>query len=126
MDEVVKRSNVVWRVTFSAEQDQDLRRKAEQAGMGVCPYIRQQALEGTVTAVDWEALRCHLNAIDGIASDVSAFAQKKIPNRWEYEDDLDALQLEVSKLIALEREILHLIGEQLRSGKQRGQIDGSG
>lgn len=93
-------------ISFSPREDSLIRGRADRAGMGVCPYIRSQALEGRVQEVNWDVMHKHQTALDTIATSVQAIANRPHPNRMEYEADLETIQHMLSEVTALDAEIL--------------------
>lgn len=93
-------------VLLTADEDEQVRRNAEKAGMLVRVYIRQQALHGKVRNIDWDTLRAHLAAIDGIVNDVGDFTGRRNPNSWLYAPELDLIATLLREVKADEAKLL--------------------
>lgn len=65
-----KAKRVSRRVSFTLEEDAHIQRQAEQARMTVSAYIRQQALNSVVQAINWDALRAHADILSDVALEV--------------------------------------------------------
>ena len=104
----VKKTNsaVTRHVAFSVQEDELIRKLAEESGMSISPFIRKQALEGHVTSIDWSVVTQHILYIDRIASDIRTLTTSPHPNRWEYEGDLDFIMQKLDDLISAEHELL--------------------
>ena len=111
MNEKELRPNVTHRVSFTAEEDEKIRKEAEKAGLTVTAYIRQKALSGNVRSVDWKRLQLHTEAIQYIAEEVRVYTSDKNPNVWLFATDLDLIAEKLDDLVELE---LKLIGEICR------------
>lgn len=102
--------NTTRHVSFTAEEDQLLRQRAEAVGLSVTAYIRQQALKGTVHYIDWDALRVHGEILKDISMGINLF----IDNLSEIErsmlaDDLVQLKNYLKTTLAIERDVYQFI-----------------
>lgn len=102
-------SRITHHISLSPLEDSIVRHEADRAGMGICPYIRAQALNREVREVNWDVIRNHQAAIDGVAASVRAVAAKSNPHRWEYEADLEAIHTALAELLGMDAQILEAL-----------------
>lgn len=108
------RKNVMYRVTFSASESEMLQQQAEEIGVSVCGYIKQMALTGKVMNVDWDALRHHSDLVSTAVMWLDLMVANARQNETVSEADLILLSHEIENLIALERELYHWLGLELK------------
>lgn len=101
-------------VSFTQKENSDLCRRAAKAGMEVVPFIKQEALHGTVKGFPLAALTRHENDIGEIVKAVREAAGRPHPDRWLYEADLEAIDDKLSELLEIEKDILDLLRRRLK------------
>ena len=103
------RPSIVRHVSFTQEEDHEIRRAAEKAGMRVCPYIREKSLSGNVSEIDWDALREHTEAINCIADEILTYVREKNPNRWLYGLQISFFEKIIDDVKRMEAELIEII-----------------
>ena len=99
-------------ISLSPKEDSILRNRADQAGMGICPYIRAQALDGKVIQFDWKAIQKSQRSIDRLSASVARLTHSQNPRRPVSDPDLDAIRDMMSQILEHQATIL----ETLRTG----------
>ena len=107
------RERVTRRVSFLAEEDALVERRAEEAGITVPAYIRQQALNGQVVSINWDALREHSSQISRIEEKIMAYLAGRHADVWMYEADLEGIHEELSKIRESEVNLIEQICSEI-------------
>ena len=94
-------------VTFTVNEDTYLCESAEQMGLTMEEYIRQQVLHGNATDIDWELLRQHTEAIWRIEEEVRWYTSEQNPNIWLFETDLKMINELLTKIKTMEEKLLY-------------------
>ncbi len=114
MAKIIDDTKITHHVRFTEEEDAFIRQRAEEAGMAVTPYIRAQAVRGSVNAYAKAAIEKH-----------SCEVSKIYDWMWEWElvrdsgffiDDPASQELErevtksfMNELLEIERDILNTL-----------------
>lgn len=110
MSEEKKKERVTRTVSFTAAEDALIQKRAEEAGMTVAAYIRQQALGRTVQYIDWEALRAHGDIIGDIAMNLEGVLQNLTDiDRHTSVYEIGILKRDMRTIVKLERDMLGYI-----------------
>ena len=94
-------------VTFTVDEDTRLCESAEQVGMTMEDYLRQQVLHGQATDIDWEVLRQHTEAIWRIEEEIRWYTSNENPNIWLFETDLMLINELLTKIKTMEEKLLY-------------------
>lgn len=92
-------------VSFTQEENDLLCKRAAKVGMEVVPFIKQEALHGTVKGFPLAVLSRHANAIGEIVKAARELAARPHPDRWKYEADLEEMNDKLDKILEIERTI---------------------
>ena len=108
-----KKGNICRRISFCAEDDRLLQKRAAEAGMTVPAYIRQQALNGAVTSIEWDVLRQYMETIWRIEFNIDVYISKHNSEFWMFELDLEFIHEELAKI----RDLMVQLVEKITDGK---------
>lgn len=102
-------SRVTRHVSFTPEEDEAIRQRAEKAGMEVVPFIRYEALHGKVKSIPLDVVARYLEEIGEIARAVKEMVYRPHPDRWLYEADLEGTDDKVDEVLAIVKATLEEI-----------------
>lgn len=92
-------------LSFTESELAQVKTRAASVGMKVVPFIKQEALCGSVRGFRLVPLTQHANAIGTIAQDIRGFISSPHPDRWLYEHDLECIEDKLDTLIKIEMDI---------------------
>lgn len=101
-------------ISFTAQENAILESRAAKVGMEVAPFIKQEALHGTVKGYPLAALTRHEVDIGNILHAVREVADRPHAARWLYQADLEAIDDKLEELLAIEKDILELLRRRLK------------
>lgn len=101
-------------VSFTPEEDSKLRQRAAKVGMEVVPFIREEALHGTVRGFPLAPINQHAEAIGQIAQAVRKVADRQHPDRWLYEADLEEIENKLAEILAIEKDIQERLRQRMK------------
>lgn len=101
-------------ISFTADENAALEKRAARVGMEVAPFIKKEALEGKVKGYPLAALSRHEQDIGDILHAVREAADRPHPDRWLYQADLEAIDDKLAELLEIEKDILELLRRRLK------------
>jgi len=109
-----QRSRIVRQISLSPQENQTLQKRAESAGMPVSPFIKRQALSGSVKVLNLPPLSNHADVIGKIAHDVRIIVSTPHPDRWLYQADLEKIEDSLDSLLIVEKNIQEEIRHRMK------------
>ena len=108
-----KNSRVTRHISFSEDENILLCRRAAEASMSVAPFIKQQALHGSIKDFPLTPISQHTLAISKAVTTIREITAHDHHDRLLYEADLERITAQLGILIATEEELLQILKDTL-------------
>ena len=101
-------------IDFTPEEYEVLKGKAENVGLSVTAFIRNQALTGKTKGYNMAPLSEHSIVMGEVVKEVKQMIRKRNPNRWKYEADIERLETMLQELVESEQMLCSTMARRLK------------